>query len=210
MLFHERLYNYSDTHSYSMPVYLDQFDREAGLTTVNPFMSCGPVMGRWLIQISEWIQPKHILEIGTFTGYSALCLAQGLQSDGIITCLEVNEEYESIIRKYFAIAEKSNQLNLIIGDAIDTLDQLIDQYDLVFIDANKQIYEVLYEKVVTKMSTGGIILIDNVLWYGNVLSEHMDKETQAIHAFNRHVHHDPRVKSFILPIRDGITLIKKL
>ncbi len=210
MLFHERLYEYSHRNSYQLPRYLDQLERETGLTTVNPFMSCGPVMGRLLMALSSWLKPKSILEIGTFTGYSALCLAHHLAEDGHITCIEVNKAFESIILKYFELANKSKQLNLIIGDALYEIEHLTASYDLVFIDANKQNNLAIYELVLPLVTLGGTILVDNVLWYGNVLSDIQDKETKAIHEFNNIVSKDSRVRTFILPIRDGIQIIQKL
>ena len=205
----ERILDYCNRYSHDLPDYLNQLERETGLSTVNPFMSCGPVMGRFLIQLSIWLKPKRILEIGSFTGYSALCLAQGLSDEGRITCIEVNEEYEAVIRKYFHRAGKSHQLDLIIGDARSRLQVLPGSFDLVWIDANKQFNEELYENVLPLLAPGGSILVDNVLWYGNVLNTQPDKETRAIQAFNEKIKNDSRVKAMILPLRDGITIIQK-
>ncbi|HNR09326.1 MAG TPA: O-methyltransferase [Saprospiraceae bacterium] len=206
----ERILDYCDRYSFELPDYLNQLERETGLSTVNPFMSCGPVMGRFLIQLSTWLKPKSILEIGSFTGYSALCLAQGLDEEGRITCIEVNEEYEEVIRKYFHLADKSRQLDLVIGDARSRLQDLHGPFDLVWIDANKQFNEELYESVLPLLSRAGTILVDNVLWYGNVLDSRPDRETRAIQAFNEKIKSDPRVKAMILPLRDGITIIQKV
>jgi len=209
MLFDERLYDYADQYSHEMPAYINELMRETALTTVNPFMASGPVLGRFLMQISKWIKPKSILEIGSFTGYSALCLAQGLQENGSITCIEVNEEYENIIRKYFNRAGKNHQLNLIIGDALRYMKSLKGPFDLVLIDANKQHNEILFDLIYPELSENGNILIDNTLWYGNVLQANMDKESKAIHDFNLKLAADKRVNAIILPVRDGITLITK-
>jgi len=209
MLLDEKLYNYCDHQSNGLPNYLDQLENETGLIAVNPFMSCGPVMGRFLTQISHWIQPQHILEIGSFTGYSALCLAQGLNPSGTITCIEINEEFESIINKYFTLAGKRYQLNLIIGDALEHLKQLTGPYDLAWIDANKQNNDQLFELVLPLMRSGGTILVDNMLWYGNVLDSSPDKETRAILEFNQKIKNDPRVTMFLLPIRDGVAILQK-
>ncbi|MEP7320547.1 MAG: O-methyltransferase [Saprospiraceae bacterium] len=210
MLFDEKIYEYSDALSYPVPDYLNQLERETGLTTVNPFMSCGPVLGRLLIQLSQWIKPSTILEIGTFTGYSALCLIQGLKPGGKITCIEVNEEYEPTIRKYFDIAGVSHHLDLIIGDAVNILDNLHSTFDLAFIDANKQFNEVIFEKIYPLMRPGGIILVDNVLWFGKVVTAPDDKETKSILSFNHKISNDKRLKSYIIPIRDGLFVIEKL
>jgi caffeoyl-CoA O-methyltransferase len=210
MLFDEKIYEYCNTLSYPVPDYLNQLERETGLTTVNPFMSCGPVLGRLLIQFSRWIKPTHILEIGTFTGYSALCLMQGVSSGGRITCIEVNEEYETTIRKYFNLAGLSNQLDLIIGDAVEILDEIHQPFDLAFIDANKQFNEVLFEKIYPLIRPGGIVLVDNVLWFGKVVTDPDNKETKSIISFNNKISKDKRLKSYILPIRDGLFIIEKL
>ena len=210
MLFTERLYEYSDQNSYPMPPYLEQLERETALSTVNPYMSCGPVMGRFLMSMGAWLRPRAILEIGSFTGYSALCLAHHLPVDGIITCIEINEEYEKIIKKYFVLAGKIEQLQIIVGDALHRLPALAPIYDLAFIDANKQNNSALYELILPLMIPGGTILVDNVLWYGNVVLDKMDKESKSIHDFNIMIAQDKRVKAFILPIRDGVQVIQKL
>lgn len=209
MLFDEKLYDYADQYSHEMPDYINELMRETALTTVNPFMASGPVLGRFLIQLSKWLKPKSILEIGSFTGYSALCLAQGLQDRGSITCIEVNEEYENIIRKYFNKSGKGIQLNLIIGDALTKIKTLTGPFDLVLIDANKQNNEVLYDLIFPLLADQGTILIDNTLWYGNVLHNNMDKESKAIHDFNVKLASDDMVNVMILPIRDGVTVITK-
>lgn len=210
MLLDERLYDYCDRSSNRLPFYLDQLEHETGLTAVNPFMSSGPILGRLLSQISQWIQPMHILEIGSFTGYSALCLAQGLQPAGQITCIEINEEFRKIICKYFALAGKLDQLNLIIGNALNELKLLSGPFDLVWIDANKQNNDQLYELVLPLIRPGGTLMIDNMLWYGNVMSPEPDKETRAIIEFNQKIKQDPRVNMFLLPVRDGVAILQKI
>lgn len=209
MLLDEKLYNYCDQNSNAMPAYLDQLENETGLIAVNPFMSCGPVLGRFLMQISHWIKPDRILEIGSFTGYSALCLAQGLLPGGSITCIEINEELESIIDKYFTLAGKRNQLNLIIGDALQELKSLHGPFDLAWIDANKQNNDPLFELILPLMRTGGTILVDNMLWYGNVLQSKPDKETRAIQEFTLKIKNDRRVSMCLLPVRDGVAILQK-
>lgn len=209
MLIDEKLYDYTDKYSYELPIYLQELMRETAMTTVNPFMACGPVLGRFLIQMSKWIKPRTILEIGSFTGYSAICLSEGLSNEGMITCIEVNEEYKSIIEKYFSKAGRKSNLQLIIGDALKTLPSITTRFDLVFIDANKQHNDQLLELVLPVLSDQGTLLIDNTLWYGNVLQEDMDKETTAIHEFNKKLANDSRLESFIIPIRDGITMVKR-
>ncbi|MDZ4707163.1 MAG: O-methyltransferase [Saprospiraceae bacterium] len=209
MLLDEKLYDYCDRNSNRLPLYLEQLENETGLIAVNPFMSCGPVLGRFLIQISQWIRPQQILEIGTFTGYSALCLAQGLTSDGKITCIEINEEFKSVINKYFALAGKLDQLNLIIGDALLEIKNIHGPFDLAWIDANKQNNNQLFELILPLMRPGGTILVDNMLWYGNVLETDPDKETRAIQEFNQKIKNDPRVSMFLLPVRDGLAILQK-
>jgi caffeoyl-CoA O-methyltransferase len=209
MLLDEKLYDYCDRNSNRLPFYLEQLENETGLIAVNPFMSCGPVLGRLLIQISLWIKPEQILEIGSFTGYSALCLAKGLAPGGKITCIEINEEYKSIINKYFALSGKPEQLNLIIGDALEEIKKLNGPFDLAWIDANKQNNAQLYELILPLMRPGGTVLVDNMLWYGNVLETAPDKETRAILEFNQRIKNDPRITMFLLPVRDGLAILQK-
>lgn len=189
---------------------LKQLERETFLKVLMPHMISGHEQGVLLEIISSIKQPKIILEIGTFTGYSAICLAKGLQQEGKIICMEKNEELQDIIESAFAKANISNRLDLRIGNAMELLADVNEMIDIVFIDADKQNYSHYYTKVFDKLNTGAIIIADNVLWKGKVIENDESKDTQALREFNTMVQQDERVVNTILPIRDGILLaIKK-
>jgi predicted O-methyltransferase YrrM len=160
--------------------------------------------------ISKLVQPKRILEIGTYTGYSAICLAQGLQKDGLIHTIDVNDELESMIRRYIVKAGLTNKVSLHIGNALNIIPIINETWDLVFIDADKENYLNYYNLVFEKVRSGGLIIADNVLWSGKVLDEkENDSETAAIREFNQHIHEDARVEHLLLPLRDGLMIIRK-
>jgi len=160
--------------------------------------------------IAHMIKPSVILEIGTYTGYSAICLCEGLGPGGKLVTLEKNEELESILKTYFKEAGLANTIDLRIGNALKIIPTLDQKFDLVFIDADKENYSNYYDLVIDKVPAGGFILADNVLWSGKVLNAKPDKDTQAILDFNRKVHNDPRVGNVLLPVRDGIMILRKL
>lgn len=203
---------YCEAHTTEETNLLYRLNRQTHLQTINPRMASGQLQGHFLSIISDMIRPKRILEIGTFTGYSALCLATGLTSDGILHTIEINEEYEDRIRTFFAESPYNRQINLHIGDAKTIVPSLNEQWDLVFIDAEKSDYQEYYEAVFPKVRKNGFILIDNTLWNSKVVCEiqHNDKDTQAILAFNDKVQQDGRVRNLLLPFRDGIMMIEKL
>ena len=188
---------------------LSIIERETYLTTLSPIMLSGHLQGSLLTLISKLIRPHRILEIGTFTGYSALCFAEGLTQDGLLYTLEYDAEVAHKAAKFFAQSEKCHQIKLIVGDAKESLMELDEDWDLVFIDADKWGYATYYDLVVDKLKPGALILADNVLWKGMVASEPMDKKTRIIHDFNVMVNGDPRVSNVIIPIRDGIHMILK-
>jgi len=175
-------------------------------------MLSGKVQGKFLEMISFMIKPKYVLEIGTFTGYSALALAKGLQPDGKLITLEVNEEMESMLRKNFALSPEASKIELIIGDAIEIIPQLKNNFDLIFIDADKEQYADYYQMAFEKLKPGGFILIDNVLWSGKVIkpAAATEKETAGIVSLNKLVAEDPRVEQVMLSVRDGLLLVRKL
>jgi len=210
-IFSRDLLHYADRFSTPEDPVLQELSRLTHLRTLYPQMISRALQGKLLQFISSMIRPDRILEIGTFTGYSAICLARGLREGGELITLESNDEYEQIIREFFEKAGVARQTELIIGDALKTLPQLNGPFDLVFIDADKRKYTDYYEQVAGKVRKGGFILTDNVLWDGRVLDEEsrMDEETAAIHRFNRMVTEDDRVENFILPVRDGLMLIRK-
>lgn len=190
---------------------LAELTRETYLKAIYPRMISGHIQGKLLQMISTMINPQKILEIGTFTGYSAICLSRGLAEGGKLITIEKNDEITEFPKKYFKKAGLENHIELLTGDALEIIPTLEGPFDLVFIDAGKQDYVPYYEMIIDRVRTGGYILADNVLWDGKVLDpeKHPDKETRGIIAFNEHVAADTRVEQVILNLRDGITLIRK-
>ena len=173
-------------------------------------MLSGEVQGKFLSFLSTIIRPKYVLEIGTFTGYSALCLAEGLDAEGELHTLECREEDATTARSYFSKSKRNHQIHLHIGNAAEIIPTLDFKWDLVFIDADKTGYIGYYDQIVPRLNKGGIILADNVLFHGQVLEEPISgKNAKAIHAFNEHVKQDSRTEQVLLTIRDGLLLIKK-
>jgi len=205
-----KLEEYSIKNSMDIPEYLIELERETNLTKLLPQMLSGRLQGRILSFISKIISPKNILEVGTFTGYSALCLAEGLQKDGKLTTIEFDIKQKEIIKKYFNKSNYKDQIELILDDALKVLPKLTSKYDLVFLDAHKPDYIFYYDTILTMMNSGGIIIADNVLWSGKVINDLDDKSAAALHKFNQHVNSDPKTENVILPIRDGLSLIRKM
>lgn len=205
------LENYIAQHTTSESELLVQLRKETFQKTTQPQMLSGGYQGRLLSLISKMIRPVTILEIGTFTGYATLCLAEGLQKDGKIITIDRNEELMYLPKKYFEASEFSSQIEMKIGNALGIIEELDETFDLVFIDADKSNYINYYKKIIDKMNPGGIILADNVLWYGKVLEETKpnDNDTQILKEFNQMVVKDERVEVILLPVRDGISLIRK-
>lgn len=212
MIFDKKIDTYVEKHTTKEDAVLKSLNRETHLKTFYPNMLSGSVQGKFLEMISFMISPMRILEIGTFTAYSAVSLAKGLKDGGKIISLEVNEEMESFARKYIKKSGFNNKIELIIGNALDIIPVLEDEFDMVFIDADKEQYVDYYELALPKLKSGGFILADNVLWSGKVLESESksDKETKGIKAFNKHVKNDNRVEQVMLTIRDGLMLIRKL
>lgn len=208
----EELEEYCEAHSTPESDLLYRLNRETNLKCIKPRMISGHLQGRLLSFISQMMRPKRILEIGTYTGYATLCLAEGLSDDGRIDTIEVDEELEEMIRRYFSQSAYNEKITLHIGDALQVLKQLDATWDLVFMDAEKDDYIAYYELVLPRLRQGGIILADNVLWSGKVIQEVKtgDKETRALMKFNDYILEDKRVKNFLLPFRDGIMVIEKL
>ena len=208
----QELEEYCEAHSTPEPELLYRLNRETNLKVMNPRMLSGHIQGMFLTSLVRMIQPKNVLEIGTYTGYATLCMADGLPDDGTIDTIEVDVELEDMIRKYFLQSSNKEKINLHIGDAVEVIPTLDKTYDLVFMDADKEEYIRYYELVLPKVRKGGYILADNVLWSGKVLQEVKsgDKDTPAIRQFNDYVLQDERVRNFLLPLRDGIMVIEKL
>ena len=198
-------------HSSPEDPVLAELTRHTYLKEVHPRMISGHIMGGFLQLFSQLISPSRILEIGTFTGYSAICLAKGLKSGGQLTTIEINDEFRETAILYFEKAGVLNQIKLLNGDALKIIPSLDETFDVVFIDANKDDYQEYYQLVFDKVSSGGYIITDNVLWGGKVLEDPTpDPTTSIIQQFNRMVTDDQRVENLLLPIRDGIMVIKKL
>lgn len=207
----EKLDDYVVAHSQDEPELLQQLTRETYQKILQPIMLSGPYQGRVLSMISKLIQPKTVLELGTFTGYATLCLAEGIAKDGEIHTIDVNEELVDFQRKYFDKSGLGDQIHQHLGSAIDILPTLDKTFDLVFIDADKPNYVNYFHLIIDKMNPGGIILSDNVLWHGKVIEplNEKDKSTKAVLEFNTLLKNDDRIETVLLPIRDGLTISRK-
>lgn len=188
---------------------LQRIDRETNLKVLMPRMLSGHYQGRVLSMLSKLVNPGRILEIGTFTGYATLCLAEGLADDGILYTLDINEELEDRVRGYFEEAGYTGSIQYILGDATKSLSKIDETFDLVFIDADKKNNGTYYDLVFDRLRPGGLIIVDNVLWSGKVLTNQQDKDTRNISAFNDKIAADLRVEKLILPVRDGLFIIRK-
>jgi len=207
----EILERYLETHSTPEDPVLAELNRHTHLKEVHPRMLSGRVLGAFLTLFSQLSSPSSILEVGTYTGYSAICLAKGLKPGGKLTTLELNDELRQTALNFFEKAGVGDRINLINGDAQQILPELPGPFDLVFLDANKESYSIYYEMIVKKVRKGGYILADNVLWGGKVLEDgQADISTNGIQNFNQLVTRDSRVENLLLPIRDGLMVIKKL
>ncbi len=202
------LENYIAQHSSPEPEILRQLTRETHLKVIQPRMITGHFQGRALALLSKILAPKNILEIGTYTGYSAICLAEGLQAQGLLHTIDINEELTTIQRKYFDKSGYGHQIVQHTGNAIEVIPKLDMTFDLIFIDAEKKSYDAFFETAMTKAVPGTVILSDNVLWSGKVVEslEKSDKATAALLEYNKKLSRDPRLETVLLPIRDGLTL----
>lgn len=208
----KKLSQYSEEHTTPENELLKALNRDTHVNVLAPRMLSGHLQGRLLSLFSKMIQPKAILEIGTYTGYAALCLAEGLNNDGILHTIDINEELETRIQKYFDQSSYSNQIKLHIGNALDIIPKIQQQFDLVFIDADKENYSNYYDLLIDAMPSGGIIMADNVLWSGKVTDSEAltsDNDTQELDRFNAKVQSDPRVENILIPVRDGIMVARK-
>ena len=205
----KKLTEYCEEYTSPPDDLLRELERETHLKTLSPQMLSGHLQGMFLSWISSWIKPSAILEIGTFTGYGTICLARGLQESGVMHTIEVNPELSYISLKYFKKAGLSDKIRLYTGDAGHVVPTLDEVFDLAYIDAGKREYALHYEMVMDKMVPGGTILVDNVLWSGKVGTGLQDRDTHAIESFNKMVHEDTRVTHLLLPVRDGVMMIRK-
>jgi predicted O-methyltransferase YrrM len=204
--------NYISDHTSPEPTVLQKLNRYTQANVLMPRMLSGHVQGRFLTMISQMIRPKRILEIGTFTGYSAICMAEGLQENGSLITIDKNEELEDLVKKYFQEAGLADKINFLIGDALEIIPKLEAYFDLVFIDADKLNYQNYFNLIIDKVIPGGFILADNVLWSGKVVPEEdkpTDKDTLSIMNFNEAIQRDERVTNIIVPVRDGLMIVRK-
>ena len=209
----EKIDDYVVNHSQQEPKILQELTKETWQKVLNPRMLSGAFQGRVLSMISKLIRPKNILEIGTYTGYSTLCFAEGLSKEGKIITIDKNEELETLQNKFFEKSGYRSQIQQMVGDATKIIPTLTQQFDLVFIDADKSNYINYFHLIIDKMKPGGIILSDNVLWSGKVLDTVFKKEdssTPALIEYNALLKHDKRVETVVLPIRDGLTISRKI
>jgi predicted O-methyltransferase YrrM len=208
----EALQAYCELHSTEEPEVLKKLNRATHAQVLQPRMLSGHLQGRFLAMISALVRPKYILEIGTYTGYSALCLAEGLAEEGKLITIDVNPELEDMVHHFVKEAGFENKIQMIIGDAYQVIRTLPQTFDLVFIDADKASYSKYFDLIIDKLARGGLILADNVLWSGKIIDEKSlakDKDTQLLDAFNKKVQADPRVDCILLPLRDGMMLMRK-
>lgn len=203
---------YAEAHTSPETELLRQFNRNTRAHVLAPRMLSGHLQGRFLAMIAHLIRPRRILEIGTYTGYSALCLAEGLTDDGRLTTIDHNEELEDFARSYWRQSPLNDKIDLRVGSAADIIPTLDETFDLVFIDADKRSNALYFDLIFDKLRPGGVVLADNVLWSGKVIDQNQsaDPDTVAVRTFNRKIQDDPRVANVLLPIRDGIMMIRKL
>ncbi len=207
--FPESLERYVEEHTTTESELLRQLNRETQARIYMPQMLSGHLQGQLLRMISLLVRPKNILEIGTFTGYSAICMSEGLQEDGILYTIDINEELKEMAERYFEQAGIRDKIDYRIGNATDIIPELNVSFDLVFIDADKINYTKYYELVFDRVNSGGVILADNVLWSGKIIEPVRDDETNALMAFNDRVQQDHRVDNVLITQRDGLMMIRK-
>lgn len=205
------IFEYSEKYSQQEPKILQELNRETHLKVLNPRMLSGFFQGRLLSIISKLIKPKKVLEIGTYTGYSAICIAEGMNKNGIIHTIDKNEELNIIQKKYFKKSGLEDNIVQYNGCALEIIPKIEEKFDLIFIDADKENYINYFNLVMDKLNSNGVILADNVLWSGKVInSEDHDLTTNVLREFNKRVNNDNRVETILLPIRDGISIIRKI
>ncbi len=205
----EPIEKYCAQHSSNVSDVLNELERITYLRTTQPHMVSGALQGEFLIFLSKIIQPRLVVDIGTFTGYSAICLAQGLAEKGIVHTIDIDDEKESIVKEFIQKANLQNSIRYHIGEALGIIPTIDGEIDLVFIDADKENYPAYFDLVIDKVRKGGIILADNVLWKGKILNEKMDKKTQIIDDFNKKIQTDTRIENILLPLRDGLMMMRK-
>ena len=207
----KNILEYVESSSQIEPTLLKDLNRETNLKILNPRMLSGSYQGRILSLISKIIKPKMVLEIGTYTGYSALCIAEGLDTNGVIDTIDINEELQEIQNKFFKKSGYVNQINQHIGNALDIIPTINKKFDLVFLDADKENYINYFELVIDKINSGGVLISDNVLWSGKVIeNKKNDLTTGKLVEFNNLINNDKRIETVIFPVRDGLSLSRKI
>lgn len=201
---------YCEAHTSPPSDILQELERQTYLRALAPQMISGYYQGRLLSMISQMVRPKRILEIGTFTGYSALCLAEGLTEDGLLHTIEINPEYEKMAMDYISKSGYQAKIRQHVGDALEIIPRLEDKFDLVFIDAAKISYPFYFELIMDKIESGGFILADNLLWSGKVLRPETDADTVTLRNFAKDIQEDPRLQNILIPIRDGLMLCRRI
>ena len=203
--------NYVESNSQNEPQVLKELNRETHLKVLNPRMLSGSYQGRLLSVLSKIISPKSVLEIGTYTGYSALCIAEGLHKDGTIDTIDINEELQNIQKKYFDKSGYEHKIFCHVGNALKIIPKIDKFFDLVFLDADKENYPAYFEMVIDKIVPGGILISDNVLWSGKVIDKNnSDIATKKLLEFNNMINNDKRFETIIIPVRDGLSVSRKI
>ena len=207
----KNILEYIESNSQLEPILLKELNKETHLKILNPRMLSGSYQGRILSLISKIIKPKIVLEIGTYTGYSALCIAEGLDKKGVIDTIDINEELQEIQNKFFLKSGHANQINQYIGNALDIIPTINKKFDLVFLDADKENYINYFELVIDKINSGGVLISDNVLWSGKVIeNKKNDLTTEKLVEFNNLINNDKRIETVIFPVRDGLSISRKI
>lgn len=208
----DELVNYVEKHTTAESEVLYDLNRNTNLNVLQPRMLSGHLQGRVLSMISKMIQPQNILEIGTYTGYSAICMAEGLKENGKLYTIDINEELETMAKSYFSKAGVQDKIDFRIGNALEIIPQIDAEFDLVFIDADKHNYINYFNLVIDKVRKGGFIIADNVLWSGKVLKndDELDEDTKTLKAYNKMIQESDKVENVLLPIRDGLMVARKI
>ena len=207
----QKILDYVELFSQQEPLLLKELNKETNLKVLNPRMLSGSYQGRILSIISKILKPKMVLEIGTYTGYSALCIAEGLDVGGTIDTIDINEELQQIQNKFFDKSGFTKQINQHVGNALEIIPTINKTFDLVFLDADKENYIEYFHLIIDKVSSGGLIIVDNVLWSGKVIKAHNnDFVTKKLIEFNNLINDDKRIENIILPVRDGLSICRKI